>query len=94
MTSSTVHYSLQDRIATVRIDDGKRNALSPRVLKDIYQALDRAETRAEELCELDPQAHKATKRRVRRALIRKIRVGVPLDLLDAMLMGIRGARPR
>jgi enoyl-CoA hydratase/carnithine racemase len=26
-----VHYSLQDNIATIRIDDGKRNALSPAV---------------------------------------------------------------
>jgi enoyl-CoA hydratase len=34
---------LQDRVATIRIDDGKRNALSPEVLQEIYQALDRAE---------------------------------------------------
>lgn len=38
-----VHYSLEDKIANIRIDDGKRNALSPRVLRDIYAALDRAE---------------------------------------------------
>ena len=39
-----VHYSLQNNIATIRIDDGKRNALSPAVLREIYQALDQAES--------------------------------------------------
>jgi len=43
MTTDSVHYSLQDRVATVRIDDGKRNALSPTVLREIYRALERAE---------------------------------------------------
>lgn len=43
MTAELVQYSLQDGIATVRIDDGKRNALSPAVLRAIYRALDRAE---------------------------------------------------
>ncbi len=44
MTNLSVHYSLQDQVATIRIDDGKRNALSPKVLREIYQALDRAES--------------------------------------------------
>lgn len=44
MTDEAVHYDLQDRVATIRIDDGKRNALSPDVLRQIYAALDRAET--------------------------------------------------
>jgi enoyl-CoA hydratase len=39
-----VHYSLQDNIATIRIDDGKRNALSPAVLHELYRALDQAES--------------------------------------------------
>ena len=43
MTSESVHYSVQDQVATIRIDDGKRNALSPQVLREIYRALDRAE---------------------------------------------------
>jgi enoyl-CoA hydratase len=38
-----VHYDLQDGIATIRIDDGKRNALAPAVLREIYAALDKAE---------------------------------------------------
>ena len=42
--SDTVHYSLDDKVATLRIDDGKRNALSPEVLREIYAALDRAES--------------------------------------------------
>ena len=44
MTIDSVQYSLRDRVATVRIDDGKRNALSPQVLGGIYDALDRAES--------------------------------------------------
>ena len=44
MTIESVQYSLQDQVATIRIDDGKRNALSPQVLREIYQALDRAES--------------------------------------------------
>ena len=44
MTSESVHYNLQDQVATIRIDDGKRNALSPQVLREIYHALDRAES--------------------------------------------------
>jgi enoyl-CoA hydratase len=44
MTSESVHYNLQDQVATIRIDDGKRNALSPQVLREIYHALGRAES--------------------------------------------------
>ena len=43
MTDEAVEYSLHDQVATIRIDDGKRNALSPAVLSQIYAALDRAE---------------------------------------------------
>ena len=43
MTTESVQYSLQDQVATIRIDDGKRNALSPRLFKAINQAFDRAE---------------------------------------------------
>ena len=38
-----VQYGLQDKVATIRIDDGKRNALSPEVLREIYAAFDQAE---------------------------------------------------
>ena len=41
-THSTVHYELQGDVATIRIDDGKRNALSPQVLREINRAFDRA----------------------------------------------------
>jgi len=44
LSSEFVHYSLQDKVATIRIDDGKRNALSPEVLREIYQAFDQAES--------------------------------------------------
>ena len=38
---------------------------------------------------LDMTAHKASKRRIRRNVIRRIRYSVPLDLLDATRIGIR-----
>jgi len=44
MTTESIQYSLKDQVATIRIDDGKRNALSPKILSEIYQALDRAES--------------------------------------------------
>ena len=43
ITTSSIDYKLQNGIATITIDDGKRNALSPSVLKGIYSALDQAE---------------------------------------------------
>ncbi len=41
--TDAVHYSFADGIARIRIDDGKRNAFSPDVLKGINEALDHAE---------------------------------------------------
>ena len=52
----------------------------------------RAEACADAFKKLDPQAHKVSKRRIRAALIRKIRFSIPLDLLDAALIGLRRAR--
>lgn len=54
----------------------------------------RAETRLGEFKQLDKAAHAASKLRIRRPLIRKLRRYVWLDLLDAAMMGIRGTRPR
>ena len=42
MDTKSVHYGLEGRVATIRIDDGKRNALSPDVLREIYAAFERA----------------------------------------------------
>jgi enoyl-CoA hydratase len=63
-------------------------------LVDARELIPRAEARAEELTKLDQRAHTATKLRIRRALIRRIRFSIPLDLFDAVMMGLRGARPR
>lgn len=41
-TAALVDYALADGIATVRIDDGKRNALSPAVFDALNAAIDRA----------------------------------------------------
>jgi enoyl-CoA hydratase len=43
MTSEFVTYELEDGVGIIRIDDGKRNALSPQVLKELYAAFDKAE---------------------------------------------------
>lgn len=43
MISKSVHYELNNGIAVIRIDDGKRNALSPAVFEELYAAFDRAE---------------------------------------------------
>jgi len=58
------------------------------------QLLARATTKAESALQLDMPAHTASKRRIRKALIRKIRISLWLDLADAIMMGLRGARPR
>jgi len=63
-------------------------------LVDPTDLIIRAEARAAELRELDERAHSASKRRIRAALIRKIRLSIPLDLLDAALVGLRGALSR
>lgn len=44
MSTEAVQYRLEGGVATIRIDDGKRNALSPRVLSEIHRALDRAKS--------------------------------------------------
>ena len=41
---SLLQYSVADRVATVAMDDGKANALSPPMLAALNDALDRAET--------------------------------------------------
>lgn len=41
--TDTVSYELNDGVATITIDDGKRNALSPAVFAEINAAFDRAE---------------------------------------------------
>ena len=63
-------------------------------LVDSGDLIHRAESCAEEFSKLDSRAHKKSKRRIRGTPIRKIRFGIPLDLLDAAMMGLRGARPR
>ncbi len=63
-------------------------------LVDPVDLMPRAEACADKFKELDPRAHRTSKRRIRAALIRKIQFSIPLDLLDAILMGFRGARPR
>ena len=43
MSPSPVTYQLDGEVATITMDDGKRNALSPAMFKTLNQAIDRAE---------------------------------------------------
>ena len=61
---------------------------------DAGALLPRARALAEGFSELDADAHRRSKRRIRRALIRRIRWSVPLDLVDALAQGLRSARKR
>ena len=63
-------------------------------LVDPADLLPRATAQANDLCALDPRAHAASKRRIRAALIRRIRFSIPFDLLEAALLGLRGALSR
>ena len=54
----------------------------------------RAEDRARAFSELGQRAHTATKRRLRKRLVRRIRWSIPLDLIDAMMIGLRASRRR
>ena len=56
--------------------------------------MNRAQARAGEFTALPSSAHADSKRRIRAATIRKIRLSIPLDLLDAILLGMRGGKPR
>jgi enoyl-CoA hydratase len=58
------------------------------------QLMARAQALATEFSKLDMAAHAASKRRIRSSLIKTIRISVPLDLKDAVMMGLRGAKPR
>ncbi len=44
MAGDLVTYKRDGNIATITMDDGKRNALSPRMFKELNEALDRAES--------------------------------------------------
>lgn len=61
-------------------------------LVDAQDLMSRAEEYAAEFKNLDSHAHRVSKRRIRAALIRKLRISVPLDLLDAAFAGLRRAR--
>jgi enoyl-CoA hydratase len=63
-------------------------------LVEVDGLMARADALAEKFGMLDDGAHTASKRRIRAAVIRKIRLSLPLDLFDAVMMGLRGARPR
>jgi len=51
--------------------------------------LARAATCAQEFGKLEQRAHAASKRAIRAAVMRKIRRSIPLDLFDAILIGMR-----
>ena len=61
-------------------------------LVDRSQLMTRAREHAAELQQLDMPAHANSKRRIRKAVIRKLRRSVPLDLFDAAMLGLRRSR--
>ena len=44
-----IHLDVSDGIATVRMDDGKKNAITPAAAADLAEALDEAEAKADAL---------------------------------------------
>jgi enoyl-CoA hydratase len=56
------------------------------------ELMERARQKANEFRELDDVAHTVSKRRIRASLTRRLRFSVPLDLFDAMLIGLRRRR--
>lgn len=56
--------------------------------------MEKAESKAAGFAELDARAHSTSKRRIRRELIRYIKRNVPLDVFDAAMFGLRGAKPK
>ena len=63
-------------------------------LVDANELMTRAENLANSHKQLDANAHKASKRRIRRVLIWKIRASIPLDLIDAALLGVKRSRSK
>ncbi len=57
----------------------------------VAQLLPLAQEKAQAFAELDMDAHRKTKRRVRQETIKRIRRFVPLDLKDAVVFGVRSA---
>lgn len=54
----------------------------------------RAQQCAAEFAKLDMAAHAASKQRIRQSLIRYIQLSIPLDVIDAVRMGLSAARKR
>ena len=63
-------------------------------LTEPQDVMARAESRIGEFRQLDSAAHAASKLRIRRPLIRKLRRYVWMDLFDAAMMGLRRVGPR
>jgi enoyl-CoA hydratase len=53
------------------------------------QLLDAARDKAAALLELDPEAHAISKKRLRADTLRNIRRTLPLDLKDAVVLGVK-----
>lgn len=58
-------------------------------LVPVDQLLDSARDKARALLALDPEAHALSKKRLRADTLRKIRSSLPLDLKDAVVMGVK-----
>lgn len=97
MLKHRLNPAAYQRAVTLSQEFDPESALDAGLFDELVEPDDlaaRAAALAEKFGALDGRAHAASKRRIRASLIRRIRFGIPLDLLDAILLGLRGSRPR
>ncbi len=97
MLRHRLHPAAYQRAVTLSEEFNPETALNAGFFDELVdqgQLVACAGSRAADFDKLDTRAHTASKRRIRASMVRTIRVSLPLDLLDAVLMGLRGARPR
>ncbi|MDX1555873.1 MAG: crotonase/enoyl-CoA hydratase family protein, partial [Xanthomonadales bacterium] len=83
------------RAVTVSAAFDPESALDAGLFDELAEVEDlqvRAAERASEFQRLDEEAHRRSKRRIRAALIRRLRYSLPLDLVDAVATGFRRRR--
>lgn len=73
------HFTAHDVLAAGFCDE----LVSPQAL------LNHARMRAAEFAQLDGHAHTVSKQRIRKSILRRVRLGAPLDVFDAALIGLR-----
>ena len=101
VAAAVLHHRLNpgayQRAVTLSETFDPESALSAGFFDELVEPEDlisHARIKAEGFKELNQAAHCTYKRRIRASLRRKIRFSIPLDLLDAVMLGIRRSRAR